>query len=184
MSLRETCLCVGLAVGLMNAAAFGTEMKPAAIDAAKPLGKTLPHDKPTPLGVRLQLLLDRAHFSPGEIDGKFGENARKALRAFAESRQLPSSDALTDDIWTELREDDRPATTNYMITDKDVAGPFLRRLPSKMDDMKDISKLSFTSPREAAGRKVSHERGTAGRPQPRRALRPRRRNHRRRGYGR
>ncbi len=148
MSLRETCLCVGLAVGLMNAAAFGTEMKPAAIDAAKPLGKTLPHDKPTPLGVRLQLLLDRAHFSPGEIDGKFGENARKALRAYAESRQLPSSDALTDDIWTKLREDDRPATTTYVITDKDVAGPFLRRLPSKLDDMKGISKMSFTSPRE------------------------------------
>ena len=49
-------------------------------------------DKPTPAGVRLQVLLDRAHFSPGEIDGKFGENAKKALRAYAEAQQLPSSD--------------------------------------------------------------------------------------------
>lgn len=149
MAFRGTCLCIGLSIGLMmNAGAFGAGMKPAAIDAAKPSGKTLPHDKATPLGVRLQVLLDRAHFSPGEIDGKFGENARKALRAYAESRQFPSSDALTDDVWTKLREGDRPATTTYVITDKDVAGPFLRRLPSKMDDMKDISKMSFTSPRE------------------------------------
>jgi lipoprotein-anchoring transpeptidase ErfK/SrfK len=39
-------------------------------------------------------------------------------------------------------------TANYTITEKDIAGPFLERLPSKMEDMKDIPKLSYTSPRE------------------------------------
>jgi peptidoglycan hydrolase-like protein with peptidoglycan-binding domain len=37
------------------------------------------------MGIRLQALLDRAHFFPGEIDGKFGEDAKKALRAYAEA---------------------------------------------------------------------------------------------------
>jgi peptidoglycan hydrolase-like protein with peptidoglycan-binding domain len=99
------------------------------------------------------VLLDRAHFSPGEIDGKFGENATKALRAYAEGQQLPSSDAPTEDVWKALRADDRPVTTNYTIAEQDAAGPFLPKLPSKMEDMKDIPKLSFTSSREGLAEK-------------------------------
>ena len=34
-----------------------------------------------------------------------------------------------------------------------MAGPFLPKLPSKMEDMKDISKLSFTSSREGLAEK-------------------------------
>jgi hypothetical protein len=49
------------------------------------LGKIASADKLAPMGIRLQALLDRAHCSPGEIDGKFGEDAKKALRAYAEA---------------------------------------------------------------------------------------------------
>lgn len=146
-------ICIVLFFAFAASRTLAAEMTVDAIDSAQPSKKTLSNEKPTPAGVRLQVLLDRAHFSPGEIDGKFGENAKKALRAYAEARQLPSSDELTDDVWKALQADNRPPTTTYAITEKDVAGPFLRKLPSKMEDMKHIPKLGYTSPREALAEK-------------------------------
>ena len=153
LSIGRTVTCVGLLLALIANPAAGAELNANAINTAEPSAKALSDSKPTPLGVRLQVLLDRAHFSPGEIDGKFGENARKALQAFAEAQQLPRSSTLSEDVWKKLGADGRPATTNYTITDKDVAGPFLQKLPSKMEDMKDIPRLSYTSPREGLAEK-------------------------------
>jgi lipoprotein-anchoring transpeptidase ErfK/SrfK len=142
-----------LLFALATCPALGARLTPDAIEAAEPSGKAGASNMPSPLAVRLEVLLDRAHFSPGEIDGKFGENAKKALRAYAEAQQLPSPDALTAEIWKKLAVDDRPITTHYTIARRDVAGPFLRRLPSKMEDMKDIPRLGFTSPREGLAEK-------------------------------
>ena len=149
---RASLLIVVVAV-LAAGPALAAELSSDTINSAEPSKKSLSKDRATPAGVRLQVLLDRAHFSPGEIDGKFGENARKALRAYAEAQQLPSADRLTEEVWKALRADDRPATADYTINEKDVAGPFLEKLPSKMEDMKDMPKLSYTSPREAIAEK-------------------------------
>jgi len=158
-----TGLGFGLILALAVPAARGAEFTMAAINSAEFSGKkSLSRDEPTAVGVRLQVLLDRAAFSPGEIDGKFGENARKALRAYAEAQQLPGSDMLTDEIWRKLTADSSPVLSTYTITEKDVAGPFLHKLPARMEDMKGIPKLSYSSSREALAEKFHMSEGLLG----------------------
>src|SRR5688572_25206796 len=59
--------------------------------------------------IRAQILLDRAHFSPGEIDGSAGPNLERAVKAFQESRNLPASGQLDDATWQALNADTAPA---------------------------------------------------------------------------
>jgi hypothetical protein len=89
------CIVIGLVLAGVTTSALAAEMKPAAIDAAEPSTKTLSNEKPTPAGVRLRVLLERAHFSPGEIDRRFGENAKKHCGPFEEAQQLPVSETST-----------------------------------------------------------------------------------------
>jgi peptidoglycan hydrolase-like protein with peptidoglycan-binding domain len=74
---------------LLQLPAAATELKPDVINAATFTGKLPSEDRINPLAVKVQVLLDRARFSPGEIDGRFGDNVEKALRAFAEANSLP-----------------------------------------------------------------------------------------------
>jgi lipoprotein-anchoring transpeptidase ErfK/SrfK len=127
----------------------------AAINDAEFKGKTPSDNKIHPAVVKAQVLLDRASFSPGEIDGKLGENAQKALKAFAEAKGLVvSGQPLTPEIWSALVATSTDAViVDYKITEKDVKGPFVEKLPAKMEDMKDLKSLGYTSPREAIAEK-------------------------------
>jgi peptidoglycan hydrolase-like protein with peptidoglycan-binding domain len=75
----------------------------------------------TPLVVKLQVLLDRASASPGEIDGTLGENTRKAIAAYAELKGLEPTEQITEELWRAITESDaEPALLSYKITEKDT----------------------------------------------------------------
>ena len=152
------CVALGAALGcfaipLFPTAAAQLALKPDSINSAEWSGTPPAGDAITSFGVRVQVLLDRAHFSPGEIDGKFGDNTKKALRAYAEAQQLPGTGELTKELWQRLARDERPVLTQYTVSAADVKGPFLAKLPGKMEDMKHLSHLSYTGPQQELAEK-------------------------------
>lgn len=136
-----TCLATPASAGNLD---------PSAINNAQFKSKVrVDKDKLDPVVVKTEILLDRAKFSPGEIDGKLGDNAKQALKEFALANNLPGSEALTEDLWAKLAATTQDSViTEYKIVESDVKGPFLKKLPAKLEDMKNLKSLGYTTPRE------------------------------------
>jgi lipoprotein-anchoring transpeptidase ErfK/SrfK len=107
-----------------------------------------------PVMLKAQVLLDRARFSPGEIDGRAGDNFKKAIAAFETAQGLTANGNLDSDTWGRLTAtSNEPVLIEYMLTEDDVKGPFVKKLPSKLEQMQGLDQLGYTSPREAIAEK-------------------------------
>ena len=89
--------------------------------------------------LRLQLGLDAAHYSPGEVDGVTGANTRRALDAWRAAECRTGGRSPTGP---------EPLLVPYTLTDADVAGPFAD-IPEDMMEKAALEALAYTSVAEA-----------------------------------
>jgi lipoprotein-anchoring transpeptidase ErfK/SrfK len=102
--------------------------------------------------LRAQILLDRAHFSPGEIDGRYGSNTSNAAAAYNAAKKIDAGATIDAATWQALNLDTAPAVVPYTLTAEDLAGPFAK-IPEEMADKAKLPALGYENAAEALGEK-------------------------------
>lgn len=105
-----------------------------------------------PAVMRAQILLDRAKFSPGEIDAHYGDDLGIAVKGYQERHGLHQTGTMDRDTWKLLNADMRPLLTTYTVRRADVAGPF-RPIPQDVQEQAQITWMGYESPEEELGEK-------------------------------
>jgi lipoprotein-anchoring transpeptidase ErfK/SrfK len=157
--------CVFAAIPLAKAASQ-EKAKPAVLSEAsiqKPPSKfPLKIPESGPVALQLQILLDRAGFSPGVMDGTWGINAAKAVTFFAKpddparlnGDSPPKVVSIDESSYHRLRSaaGSRPLVRWYTVSSSDLKGPFTP-IPASVYNQAKLPCLCYSSPTEALGEK-------------------------------
>lgn len=126
---------------LQSMFAFGTQEQTTASETGEP-------------GIaEVQILLGRAGFSAGEIDGVAGRNTRIALAVFQESNNLKPTGKINPETLELLNPEGIEVYTSYTILPEDVKGPFTSEIPEDFMEKAKLESLNYTSPLEALAEK-------------------------------
>jgi len=102
--------------------------------------------------IRAQILLGCARFSPGEIDGRYGDDLAIAIKGYQENHGLKSTGIINAEMWELLDSHTGPLLIIYTITAADVKGPF-EPIPSKAEEQAKLKWMGWESPQEELGEK-------------------------------
>lgn len=109
----------------------------------------IPAGEGGPSALHVQILLDRARFSPGILDGKWGQNTDKAIYWFQHAYGLPPTgqmDSRTYDRLVSLTPE-APLVKTFRVTPEVLEGPFVD-IPSDIYARSELDCLCYESPAE------------------------------------
>ena len=109
--------------------------------------------------LQAEVLLDRAGFSPGTIDGRDGDNFAKALHAFQQVNGLPVGRLDSATLERLGQVGGGPVVGEYTIQPQDVAGPFVPEVPKQFVEMAQLPQVSYRSPRQLIAAKFHMSEG-------------------------
>jgi lipoprotein-anchoring transpeptidase ErfK/SrfK len=98
--------------------------------------------------IRVQILLDRTHISPGVIDGYLGDNLKKAIRVFEAREGLETDGKIDQKFWSALSSDSAPVLQTYEISPDDLSQRYVEKIPEDYAEMADMRWLGYTGPKE------------------------------------
>jgi lipoprotein-anchoring transpeptidase ErfK/SrfK len=90
-----------------------------------------------------QVLLDRAGFSPGVIDGLAGDSFDHAITGFQAARGLPETGKLDQATRAALLRDRSPSTRRLRIDESDARGPFVGQIPKDPAQQAKMERLGY-----------------------------------------
>jgi lipoprotein-anchoring transpeptidase ErfK/SrfK len=112
-----------------------------------PIALPVHGDVSGPSVLRVQVLLDRAGFSPGIIDGRWGRNTEKAVYWLQDREGLEATGDVDEATWQRLAQlagSPRQLVVQHRLTEDDVAGPFVE-LPDEWYDRRDMDCQCYES---------------------------------------
>lgn len=115
----------------------------------------LPREGGGPSTLRVQILLDRALFSPGILDGHWGKNTEKAVYWFQNRHGLESTGEVDQETYGALIgvAGEFSPIRRYTLEAEDVEGPFID-IPDDEYDQAELECMCYTSPLEKLTERV------------------------------